>query len=67
MTPTMVLLTVPANYVYLFVYLCVYIQRSIIGNKPLAVEFVNIYNKHIMILYKDKYQTSYCIHSNEIS
>jgi hypothetical protein len=48
-------------------YSFTHIRRTIIGNKPLDVEFVNIHNKHIMVLYQEKYRTSHCIHKNEIS
>jgi len=49
-----------------FIYSYVYIKRFKTGNKPLDIEFVNIYYKHIMVLYQDKYRTS-IVHKNEIS
>ena len=53
-------------FIYLIIYLYVHIQRSITGNKLLDVEFVNIYNKHIMVLPQDKYRNSHCTHKNGI-
>jgi len=49
----------------LFIYSYIYIQTVIIGTKPLDVEFVKVYNNHIMVLYQEKYRTSHCIHKNE--
>jgi hypothetical protein len=39
------------------IYSYAYIKRFIIVNKPLDVEIVNFYYKHMMVLYQDKYRT----------
>lgn len=52
--------------IYSFVHMYIF-RDSKICNKPLVVEFVNIYNKYIVVLCQDKYRTSYCIHQNELS
>jgi len=52
-------------FIYLFIYSYIYIQTPIIDTKPLDVEFVSLYNNHIMVPYQEKYRTSHCIHTNE--
>jgi hypothetical protein len=53
------------SVIHLCDYSYVYIPSSINGNKPLDVEFVNMYSKHVIVQYQDKYRTSHCTHKSE--